>query len=95
MTEPGEAADAIPGRKHDEGSQMMTSDVEKRPAASTLAGSPELHGWKFDTPVTGAAFAGHGFSPGMVGAERSNRVHHAMHEDVEHFRLSDSSDEHM
>ena len=42
----GEAVDAIPGRKHDEESQMMTSDVEKRLAASTLGGSLELHGWK-------------------------------------------------
>ena len=55
--------------------------------------SAAFHGWKFGTPGTGAAFAGHAFSPGRVRVERSKRVHHAMHEQVEHFRLSDSSDE--
>ena len=68
-------------------------DVEKRLAAPSLVGSPELHGWKFDTPVTGAAFAGHVFSPGGARGGGSKRIHHAMHEQVEHFRLSDTSDE--
>ena len=46
---------------------MRAMGEEKQPAAPTLVGSTELYGWKFDTSSTGAAFAGHWFSPVKAG----------------------------
>ena len=55
--------------------------------------STELYGRIFDTSVTGMAFADHSFSPVLAEVERPNVVQSVMHEQVQHYRLAEGSDE--